>query len=98
MWLPKAWSDVKSRTQTVSLAASFKVGIEHLLLHVGSDQVVWCVPTQALQGTFGVCAQKAAMLMPMHNDLSCINTVTNWKADLQAQRYSQLNTETVACQ
>jgi len=36
----KAWSDVKSRTQTVSLAASLQVGIEHLLQHVKSDQVV----------------------------------------------------------
>jgi len=54
-----------------------QVGIEHLLQHVGSDQVVWRESMQALQGTFGVCAQKAALLMLIQNDLSCINTVKN---------------------
>jgi len=98
MWLPKAWFDVKSRTWTVSLTASLQVGIEHVLQHVRSDQVVWRVSMQALQGTLGVRAQKAALLMLIPNDLSCINTVKNWKAGLQTQRYSQLNTETIACQ
>lgn len=83
--------------RTASLAASLQVGIEHLLQHVRSDQLVWCVSMQALQGCFGVCAQKAALLMLIQNDLSCINTVKNWKAGLQTQRYSQLNTETIAC-
>jgi len=78
------------------LAASLQAGIEHLLQHVGSDQLVWCVPVQALQGTFRVCAQKAAMPMLMQNVLSCRNTAKNWKAGLHTQRYSQLNTETTA--
>jgi hypothetical protein len=59
------------------LAASLQVATEHLLQHVRSDQAVWHVPVQALQGTFGVSAQKAALLMLMLNDLRCINIVKN---------------------